>query len=202
VFATSRPCTRHRDVDVDRARSRLTLQGVSLASSGSRTRHQQGVQRLKPELVQRIRDELARGPVSKSELARRLRVSRPTVIWYLKKLADEPDPSAAPVATVNAATAAARAVTHDDVLDRVTRACGEVEDQIRSLLASSTSTAAVSTAFKGWSVLERYLRLLAELRQELAPAQQNVFVQLSAAMTQDVELPRAERAGDEHAASR
>jgi len=150
------------------------------------TRHQRGVSNLKPELVQRIRDELAKGPVSKSELARRLQVSRPTILWYLKKLANQPD-SGTMLVMKEEPNPVTTQVTHNDVIDRVTRACDEVSELIATVKGSSSSVATASVAFKGYAVLERFLKLLAELRQEISPPQQNVFVQLATILNQPVD---------------
>jgi len=150
------------------------------------TRHQRGVTNLKPELVQRIRDELAKGPVSKSELARRLQVSRPTILWYMKKLASQPNPGTTLVMKEKPNPVTTQA-THNDVIDRVTRACDEVSELIATVKGSSSSVATASVAFKGYAVLERFLKLLAELRQEISPTQQNVFVQLATILNQPVD---------------
>lgn len=165
-------------------------------TSGKPTRHQRGVQKLNPELVQKIRDELAKEPISKSALARRLGVSRPTIIWYLKALASQPEPAppgqCEPVPSIQMQAQA----TQDDVVKRATRACDEIEEQIRELRASPPSTSVACAAFKGYSVLERFLKLLAELRQEISPPQQNLFVQVAALMSQPVDprtLAPAER---------
>jgi len=160
------------------------------STSGKPTRHQRGVQKLNPELVQKIRDELAKEPLSKSALARRLGVSRPTIIWYLKALANQPEPATTAMSEPVPSIQMQAQATQDDVVKRAARACDEIEEQIRELRASPSSTSVACAAFKGYSVLERFLKLLAELRQEIAPAQQNVYVQIAALMSQPID-PKA-----------
>lgn len=157
------------------------------STSGKPTRYQRGIQNLNPELVQKIRDELAKEPLSKSALARRLGVSRPTIIWYLKALANQPEPAPPAIGEPAPSIQMQAPATQDDVVKRAARACDEIEEQIRELRASPPSTSVACAAFKGYSVLERFLKLLAELRQEIAPTQQNVYVQIAALMSQPVD---------------
>jgi hypothetical protein len=104
----------------------------------------------------------------------------------MKKLASQPDPETTLVVKVEPNPVTTQA-THNDVVERVAQACDEVSELIATVKGFSSSVATASVAFKGYAVLERFLELLAELRQEISPPQQNVFVQLATILSQPVD---------------
>jgi predicted transcriptional regulator len=140
---------------------------------------------LRPELVARIQSELVERPdISKSELARRLGTSRQTVIQYLRTMQREVKDAERRVAEIRDR----RAITHLDLVDRVAKAADEIDSMIAELRNEPMAPGTAATMFRGYSVLERMLRLLGEAIGEVSPpAQNNVYIErLQTVMTQPI----------------
>jgi hypothetical protein len=144
------------------------------APSTTFTKYRRGVQRLRPELVERIREELASDPsITKSELARRVGVSRQTIHTYLRRL---PGDAAAATARASDARETTLMTTHVDLIANVSRAVEDVQDEIRKLRAGPSSPGTSGVIFRGFGTLERLWRLLGEILGEVAPPQQTLYI--------------------------
>jgi transcriptional regulator with XRE-family HTH domain len=152
--------------------------------SEGNNRYLRGIKRPSPELMARIECELARDPaMSKSELARRVGVSRQTVAYYLRALPEH----AGLVAAANKDVATTIATAHRNLIERALKATDDVEAEIGRLRALPTSAQTSAVTFRGFGTLERLLRLLAELTKPAETPQQNLYLnQISVLLNQPV----------------
>jgi len=140
---------------------------------GETSRYRQGVSNPRPELVEAIREALEADPgINKSELARRVGVSRQTVNYYLRAMGKELQE----VASRRQEVKDRATLSHLDLLDRLAGATEEIGEIIRELREQPMTPALARAAFNGYSVLERYNRLIGELLGEVSPPTQNVYI--------------------------
>ncbi|MBI5500851.1 MAG: winged helix-turn-helix transcriptional regulator [Deltaproteobacteria bacterium] len=110
--------------------------------------------------------------VSKSELARRVGVSRTTLAYYLRSMPIE-------VQAAQGATAETRrkvALDHFDLLDRIAAAADDVREVIADLRKQPTTPATAGAIFAGHRTAERLWRLLGELLGQVAPPTTNIYL--------------------------
>lgn len=139
----------------------------SCMSTTAKNRYQTGVSKLRPELVDKIRQALVANPgLSKSALARAVGVSRQTAVLYLKALPKEAEASARLDGDVRGRVVL---TTHLDLIGSIGRACEDVNDEINRLRAGPASPATSGLIFKGFGTLERLWRLLGELLGQVSP---------------------------------
>jgi DNA-binding transcriptional regulator YiaG len=159
------------------------------SASPASTKYQRGVQHLRPELVRRIRQELAKDPtLSKAALARLLGTSRQTVHAYLRRLPEEAAEATTKAAENRTATIT---TTHVDLIASVSRAVEDVQEEIAKLRACPTSPGTSGVIFRGFGAFERLSRLLGELLGQVSPPQpqQNVYInQVTALLNRPVDL--------------
>jgi hypothetical protein len=137
----------------------------------TKTRYGKGVQKLRPELVEKIRTALTADPnLSKSALARAVGVSRQTVVLYLKALPEQTKATAQRNEEIQERVAR---TTHLDLIDSISRACEDVNEEIKKLRAMPASLATSSVIFKGFGTLERLWRLLGEVLGQVSPPSVN-----------------------------
>lgn len=149
-------------------------------------RYQRGIRTLNPDLVTRLREELVHDPhVSKAELARRLGVSRQTVVLYLKAMPralDEAERHSTEIKT-------RRALTQLDLIDDIRDAVDDVRGVIGELRENPAQPGHASAVFRGYAVAERLWRLLGEMIGEVSPPTQNVYIdKVQALLTQPVDV--------------
>lgn len=149
------------------------MQAVGSSGVGSQGRYARGVKSPRPELLRRMKDLLAEEPsISKSELARRLSVTRATATYYLRALGAEIQ-----VAKARVGESKEKAMmTHLELLDRLSTATNEIQRVIGELRSEPTSPSTAGAVFRGYAVLQSYLRLLGELLGEVSPPQTNVYL--------------------------
>ena len=138
------------------------MQPVDIEESGRQpgaSRYARGVQKLNPDLVERITKVLDEEPtLSKSELARRLGVSRQTVLYYIRAMGQQVEEAAARREEI----AERRAITYLDLIERVAGTASEIE-QVIGNLRRWPSVAVAGHLLRGYSALGRQQRLLAEM---------------------------------------
>lgn len=128
-----------------------------------RDRYREGVRTLRPDIVDSILVALSVQPaITHADLARQVGVSRATIGYYLRGLGSD----LRRAATAREEIGARLAVTQLDVVDRVVRA----SDELRGDIGRARAAGDTIGVFRGFSTLERYLRLLGELLGEVAPA--------------------------------
>lgn len=155
-------------------------------ASGGRGRYARGVANPRPEVLARIRAELAREPtISGVDLAQRVGVSRATARYYRRHLrAEGPRPNEG-----DSVVASAPVISHTELVARVTRAADEVWADLAKLRAEGVSPATASVIFRGFATLERHHRLLAELVGDVGPVEHNVLIgQLQVLLREPVDL--------------
>lgn len=154
--------------------------------SNATTKYQRGVQHLRPDLVDRIRQELAKDPtLSKAALARKVGTSRQTVHAYLRRL---PNEAAEATARAEDSRTATIATTHVDIIASVSRAVEEVNEEIQRLRSGPSSPGSSSVVFRGFATLERLWRLLGELLGQVSPPQHTVYInQLTALLNRPID---------------
>jgi predicted transcriptional regulator len=113
-----------------------------------------------------LRDEPT---VSKSEIARRTGLSRPSVGYYLRGMRETLE--------VAGGVAAAKAADgHHELLECVGRAIAGAEAQIAKLEAMPTGPATAGAIFKGYACVSRLARLKAEMLGSVAQPVQNIYL--------------------------
>lgn len=136
-------------------------------------RYARGVRNPNPDTAKRIREVLAADPgVSKSELARRVSVSRATLSYYMKAMPRE----AQAAQTTAAENRRKAALDHFDLLDRIAAASDDVREVIANLRKQPTTPATAGAIFSGYRTAERLWRLLGELLGEVAPPTTNLYL--------------------------
>lgn len=138
------------------------------------SRYERGVRSLRPDVVDSIRAALTADPaVTKSELARRVGVSRATLGYYLRGMGE----NAESVAKRRDDHGERIAASHAELVERVALSVEEVRGEIRKLQAFPTSPTSASAVFRGYGTLERLFRLLGELLGQVSPPTTNVYLQ-------------------------
>lgn len=131
------------------------------------SRYERGVAHPDPVKLAALRALIEADPtLSKTELAKRAGVSRATVGYYLRTIAED-------VAQAKDEAASRRALSHVDLVRRVAATADEVREEIARVRASKAAPTAV---FAGYRTLVQVERLLAELLGDVQPAA-NVYLQ-------------------------
>lgn len=142
------------------------------AAGGRQRRYDRGVRRPRPEVLARLRQLLAASPtISKSELARRAGLSRASVGYYLRHVKVD-----GAHAIVQSEPIRAPSVTHQQLVERVAHAADDVRLVISELRAEPTTPATSASIFRGYTTAARLWHLLGELLGQIAPPQQNVYL--------------------------
>jgi len=135
------------------------MRSVDEEQSGRQGRYARGVQKLNPDLVEKITKILDEDPaISKSELARRVGCSRATLGYYLRGMGQQVEEAGARRAEI----AERRALTYFGLLEKVSETAGQIEDVISGLRKWPAPVVA-GHLVRAFSTLQREQRLLAEL---------------------------------------
>lgn len=136
-------------------------------------RYERGVKRPAAALLAGIQELLAKDPsISKSEIARRLGVSRQTVLYAMRAMS-------VAVAIAAERDDAARhrlAVDHLTLIERVLATADEVRVDLGTLRKLPPAPGTASVVFRGYAVLNNVHRLLGELLGEISPPTTNVYL--------------------------
>lgn len=137
------------------------------------TRYDRGVKNPDPVLSERIAAIMRAEPtVSRSELARRVGVTRQTVGYYLRALTAE----LADVAAVSEGVRTRRATNQLELVEHVGRAAAKIEAEIETLSTLPIGERRATAMFRGYGTLATYQRLIGELLGEISPATTNVYM--------------------------
>lgn len=129
-----------------------------------------------PDTIEKLKGMYTEVPLpTKSEMARRLGVSRPTLYGYLKELGDS--------FREEVESRAKEEVSRGrfDLLAEVGKACRAMLEEIEKLKAmqvEGVNPKIASTIFKGYDSLYRYYTLLGELLGQLGPSEKSVEVDI------------------------
>lgn len=153
------------------------------------SRYARGIKRPNAVKVAALQGLLTKHPgASKSELARRLGVSRQTVSYYLRSLQDDVHAAAA-----NDAALRVRAAAHQvDVAESVAALAEKLREQAAKLLDDGTGDlAAKSVAARLASAYERLARLSSDLSGRTKPGPTSVVIEeLRAVLLAPVDMSR------------
>jgi predicted transcriptional regulator len=158
------------------------MQSVAALRSSSRSRYARGVRNPQPKLLERISEGLAADPrASRSEVARRLGISRATLSYYLRFIKEHA------VTVKRDELKRCAALSQQDLVERIGEAAAEVTQVIGELRAGPTSPSTAGAVFKGYATLERVWRLLGEIVGDVAGPRQNIYIgQVQALLNQPV----------------
>lgn len=136
-------------------------------------RYERGVKNLNPKVVEKIQKELSQQPTqSKSELARKVGVSRQTLLYYLRALPKQTEA----LAKENIEIQKRNSINHLALLENIQSSANDIQKTIGQLKGVSFSLENASAIFKGYAVLEKYFRLLGELLGEVSPPATNLYI--------------------------
>jgi hypothetical protein len=115
--------------------------------------------------------------LNKADLCVRVGIGRSTFPYYLRHIRG----AVAEATTKNEDARQRVALSHIDLVERVSSAAGEVREEIARLRAA-TGAKNTSAIFAGYRTLVQIERLVAELIGEIAPPVQNTYIVQVAAL--------------------